>query len=186
VGECEPEHFGLRLEFLLDAVAPGSRVLDLGCGTGDFTAALADHGALPVGVEVANEPLRRARLRHPQLEFVLAGEQLPFDDGEFDVVWAGEVLEHVQDGLGLLAQVHRMLAPGGTLLVTTPDHGRLRRFWLALSRRRFEEHFEPRSDHVRFFTAGSLARLLAAAEFDRPDLRSRRGVLFATATRPPA
>jgi 2-polyprenyl-6-hydroxyphenyl methylase/3-demethylubiquinone-9 3-methyltransferase len=181
--EVAPEHFALRREFLLAGARAGERVLDLGCGDGAFAQALAEHGADPVGADVALEALRRARLRAPQLEFRHSGEVLPFGDGEFAVVWAGELFEHVQDGLGLLAEVTRVLRPGGRLLLSTPDHGWWRRLSVALSRRRFEAQFEPRSDHVRFFTAHSLRTFLAAAGFDEPDVRSHRGVLLASATR---
>lgn len=181
--EATPERFRLRCDFLLANVQPGERVLDLGCGDGAFVAALAAHGARPVGADVAGEALRRARLHHPQLEFVQSADALPFADGEFAVVWAGELLEHVQDGLGLLEEVARVLRPDGRLLVSTPDHGWWRRLSVALSRRRFEAHFDPRADHVRFFTASSLETLLLSARFVDLDVRSRRGVLLAAATR---
>jgi len=102
---------------------------------GEFTAALSEHGAIVTGCDVAQEALRRARARAPTVEFVLTGEELPFADESFDVVWAGEVLEHVQDGLGLLAEVRRVLRPGGRLLLSTPDHGPLRRLWLGSAQR---------------------------------------------------
>ena len=49
-----------------------------------------------------------------------------------------------------------MLRPGGRLLLSTPDHGRLRVLWLALSRRAFDAHFDPRADHLRFYTRAAL------------------------------
>jgi ubiquinone/menaquinone biosynthesis C-methylase UbiE len=179
-----PEQFELRLAFLLANTAPGERVLDLGCAEGEFTAALADHGARPIGVDVAAEPLRRGRQRFPHVQFARADPALPFGDGEFTLVWAGELLEHVQDGLTLLAEVSRVLRPGGRLLVTTPAHRLRRRLVLAFSARAFERHFEPRADHVRFFTPRSLRALLAAAAFVEIKVDSRRSTLFAVARRP--
>ncbi len=178
-----PSHFTLRRDFLFAHVEREDRVLDLGCGEGDFTAALAAHGAAVRGVDVAAEPLRRARLRLPELEFIQADGGLPFVAGEFDVVWLGEVLEHVQDGLGLLGAVEQVLAPAGRLLVSTPDHAGLRRLSLGLSRRRFEECFDPRSDHVRFFTAGSLSTLLLTSGFEDVEVRRSHGSLLASARR---
>jgi ubiquinone/menaquinone biosynthesis C-methylase UbiE len=173
----------LRRDFLLGLVARGERVLDLGCGLGDFTAALAAHGAWPIGCDVAQEPLRRARQRYGELQFTRSGATLPFADGSFDVVWMGEVLEHVQDGLGLLAEVGRVLRPGGRLLISTPDHGALRRLWFGLSARAFERAFDPRSDHVRFFTARSLRGLLVAVGLGEVRITKHHGVLLASAIR---
>jgi len=173
----------LRRDFLLGLVSRGERVLDLGCGLGDFAAALAQHGAAVVGCDVAETALRLARARHPGVEFVRSGEELPFADASFDVVWAGEVLEHVQDGLGLLAEARRVLRPGGRLLLSTPGHGPLRRLWLGVSRRAFERNFDPRADHVRFFTAGSLRGLLTAADFGELRLVRSGRVLLASARR---
>lgn len=157
-------------------------MLDVGCGAGWFAAALADAGFAVAGVEVAQEPLRRARARAPAVEFALAaGGDLPFAAGSFSAAWLGEVLEHVQDGLGLLEEVARVLTPGGTLVVSTPDHSLWRRLALGLSRRRFERHFEPRSDHVRFFTARTLEALLRDGGFERIRIVAGGGLLLATA-----
>jgi 2-polyprenyl-3-methyl-5-hydroxy-6-metoxy-1,4-benzoquinol methylase len=178
-----PERFERRRELLVAALAPGARVLDVGCGSGWFSQALERAGFTVSGVDVASEALRRARERCPSLEFALPGEggELPFATGCFDSAWLGDVLEHVQDGLGLLAEVHRVLVPGGLLVASTPDHGRALRLWLGISARAFERRFEPRSDHVRFFTRRSLRALLEAAGFAEIEIRARRGGLWATA-----
>ena len=177
-----PEQFERRRDFLLATLAPGARVLDVGCGSGWFCEALSAAGFAAAGVEVAAEAIRRARARCPELEFALAGEdgELPFAPESFDAAWLGEVLEHVQDGLGLLAAVERVLAPGGQLIATTPDHGRLLRLRLGLGTRAFERHFEPRSDHVRFFTRRTLRELLDAADYREIEIRARRGSLYAS------
>lgn len=180
--DVTPEHFARRRDFLLAALAPGSSVIDVGCGAGAFAQALAQGGFGVVGVDVAAEAVRRARERVPGVEFLVCGpDTLPCASDSFDAAWLGEVLEHVQDGLGLLAEVQRVLRPGGLAIITTPDHRALLRLRLGLSRRAFERHFEPRSDHVRFFTATSLVDLLAAADFDRVVLARPRGLLLATA-----
>jgi 2-polyprenyl-3-methyl-5-hydroxy-6-metoxy-1,4-benzoquinol methylase len=180
---AEPERFELRLGHLLAHLAAGERVLDLGCGEGAFAGELAANGARVTGADVAQEPLRRARSRHPQLEFVHVGGELPFAQEEFDLVWLGEVLEHVQDCLGLLGEVRRVLRPGGQLVCSTPDHGPLRRAAFALSARAFERHFDPRSDHVRFFTARSLDSLLADGGLRERRIRARSGILLGSARR---
>jgi SAM-dependent methyltransferase len=180
---AEPENFAMRRDYLLANVAPGERVLDIGCGDGAFTAALANAGARPVGVEVAAEPLRRARARNPELELHLLEGQLPFARASFDVVWAGELIEHLRDPPALLEEIRRVLNGTGRLLLSTPDHPRRLRWQLALSRAAFEAHFDPRSDHLRFFTARTLALVLEDAGFGRPRIERRRRTLLACAPR---
>ena len=72
----------VRLAHLRGEVRPGDRVLDLGFGSGWATAELARMGAAPIGIEVAEAAVRRARERHPELDFRLApfDGPLPFED----------------------------------------------------------------------------------------------------------
>jgi len=190
-GGLEPSDYAPRSAFLLSHVAPGERVLDLGCGEGRFAAELAAAGAEVLAAEVAEEPLRRARAAHPSLEFALIACEEPWDlpDAAFDVVWAGEVIEHVADTAGWLSEVRRVLRPGGRLLLSTPAHGPLRLLWLALRARARESHFDPRGEHLRFYSRRSLAALLEDFNFERieiggigPPLGPRR-VLLASAVR---
>ncbi|HEY1538136.1 MAG TPA: class I SAM-dependent methyltransferase [Solirubrobacteraceae bacterium] len=180
-----PERFEPRRAFLLDHVCAGQDVLDVGCGAGEFSAALVEAGARPVAVDVAREALHRARERVPALDARPwePGRPLPLDDTSVDVVWAGEVIEHVVDVAPWLSELRRVLRPRGTLLVTTPHHGRATLLALALSRRRFAAHFEPRSDHVRFFSPATLRALLDDLGFDVAGLRARRGTILARAVR---
>jgi SAM-dependent methyltransferase len=105
---------------LLDAagVGPGARVLDVGCGTGAGTAAAAARGARATGVDLAEGMLDVARRRHPALRFVAGdAEALPFADGDFDAVVAGFVLNHLPDPDRAIAELARVLAPGGRVAV---------------------------------------------------------------------
>lgn len=180
-----------RLRELATARDGALQVLDVGCGEAQLTAAIAAEGHEVVGVDVAEEPLRRARERDPGLDLRRVGpdRELPLRDAGFDVVWAGETIEHVLDTAGWLSELRRVLRSGGSLLLATPDHGRLRVLALALSRGRFERHFNPRSDHLRFYTARSLARLLDDFGFERIETRRAGGLpgarqaLFASAVR---
>ena len=183
--DATPERYEQRRAFLLAHVGPGDTVLDLGCGAGEFSAELLGAGATPIAVDVAGEALRRARERVPGLDARLgrAGEPLPVRDAAVDSAWAGEVIEHVVDVAPWLSEVRRVLRPGGALLLTTPDHGPGTLLALALSPRRFAAHFEPRSDHVRFFSRRMLRELLDDLGFDVAELRSRRSTIFARAVR---
>jgi SAM-dependent methyltransferase len=177
----EPWEWERRRALLLGEVRPGERVLDLGCGAGRFVAALREAGAEPVGVELAEAALERARANAPgaDLRRVADDGSLPLEHASFDLVWCSEVLEHVPDTAHLLLEVRRVLRPGGRLLVTVPDHRRLRTAVIALTR--FEAHFDPLGQHVRFYTRRSLATTLEHAGFE--DVRVRPG-LTAWARRP--
>lgn len=91
------------------------RTLDVGCGTGR-NLPLYGPGVRVVGVDPAGAPLRRARRRAPAATLVRArSEALPFRDGAFDTVVSGLVFCSVDDPLRGLAEVRRVLRPGGTL-----------------------------------------------------------------------
>jgi len=181
----DPPHAELRERFLLEQVrvlarerGEPPRVLDLGCGEGHFAAQLARAGAVAVGADVSREALRRARARHPELDLQvipLCGPW-PLADARFDLVWAGETIEHVVDTAAWLSEVRRVLRPGGSLLLSTPAHGRVAMLALALSPRRFAEHFDPRADHLRFYSARTLRRLLEDFGFEHIDVRGAAGV----------
>jgi SAM-dependent methyltransferase len=174
--DARPERFPSRRAFLLANVRAGESVLDLGAGDGSFAEELIEAGCEVVAVDVAEEALRRARVRVPGLDARAADEggPLPLDEDSVDVVWAGEVLEHVADVVGLLAEVRRVLRWGGRLVLTTPYHGRVSVALLAL-RGGLDEHFDPRGDHLRFFTATTLRVVLADAGFAEVDVRGVGG-----------
>ena len=170
--ELEPEDFELRRAFLLAHVRTGARALDLGCGDGRLTAEMADAGAKPVGVEIADAALDRARASYSELDFRLAPIEgpLPFEDGSFELVWASEVIEHVADTARWLSEARRVLAPGGRLLVTTPSHGRLRIMVGGI-----ERFSEPLGDHLHLYTRSSLGQLLEEFGFHDLEIRTAGG-----------
>jgi 2-polyprenyl-3-methyl-5-hydroxy-6-metoxy-1,4-benzoquinol methylase len=174
----EPADFDARLAFLLGHVSVDARVLDVGCGEGRFAAALAKAGAQVVAIDVAEESLRRARAWRADLDLRLVepGGPWPLEDASFDVVWAGETIEHVADTAAWLSEVRRVLRSGGSLLLSTPAHDLLTLLRLALSQRAFAAHFEPRSDHLRFYSRSTLAELLVDFGFERIEVRGVGGV----------
>ena len=100
------------------------RFLDIGCGDGQLTARVREvvNAREVHGVDVDPEAIRRARekgIRTVQVD--LDREPLPYPSNFFDLVLASEVIEHIYDPGGLLAETHRVLTPGGEFIVTTPN-----------------------------------------------------------------
>jgi len=178
----EPWAWARRRALLLGEARRGERVLDLGCGAGRFVTALREAGADPVGVELSDGALRRARRNAPGADLRAVGEDgvLPLEDASVDLVWCSEVLEHVPDTAGLLSEARRVLRTGGRLLVTTPAHGPLRRVLFAAAR--FDSHFDPLGQHVRFYSRASLERVLGEFAFDGVSVRASWGLPLARET----
>jgi 2-polyprenyl-3-methyl-5-hydroxy-6-metoxy-1,4-benzoquinol methylase len=173
----QPADLLLRSRFLLEHVSAGQRVLDVGCGEGFFAELLAGAGAHVLGVDVAEEPLRRARLRRPELELarVPADGPWPLPDAHFDVVWAGEVIEHVAHTGAWLSELRRVLRSGGKLLLSTPANAPLSLLRCALSPRAFAARFDPRGEHLRFYTRATLTALVEDFRFSDVRVRSAGG-----------
>jgi SAM-dependent methyltransferase len=101
------------------------RVLDAGCGTGSGTARLAEHAHAAVGVDVSPGAIADARQRHGDEASFVEGDMrsLPFEAGEFDFVVCFEAFAHVAETELVLDELRRVLRPGGTLLVSSPNRG---------------------------------------------------------------
>jgi len=101
------------------APQPGERVLDVACGTGTSTAAIQAKDATAVGVDFSAGMIREARRRHPGIEFLEGDAQaLPFGDGEFDAVTISFGLRNVNEPHRALAEMYRVLRPGGRVVIT--------------------------------------------------------------------
>ncbi len=110
--------------------APGLRVLDVGCGTGDsidLFRRLAP-GVRWSGVDIEGSAEVGMRTRGDAAFHTFNGEHLPFGDAEFNLVWCKQVLEHAEHPRALLEDIARVLHPGGVLIGSTsqlePFHSR--------------------------------------------------------------
>jgi len=103
---------------LLELLAPhaGERILDLGCGTGKLTRAIANTGASVVGIDSSPEMLSQARAAHPDLEFALErGEGLPYEE-EFHGIFSNAALHWMPRAHEVASGMARALRPGGRLV----------------------------------------------------------------------
>lgn len=108
---------------LAEGVA-GRRILDAGCGSGSLSAALRDRGAVVTGIDASAGMLALARRRlgdDVALHVVDLSDRLPFNDGAFDDVVASLVLHYLEDWGPTLAELRRVLRPGGRLIASV-DH----------------------------------------------------------------
>jgi demethylmenaquinone methyltransferase/2-methoxy-6-polyprenyl-1,4-benzoquinol methylase len=121
-----------RRETAAAVVRPGDRVLDVCCGTGDLALAAAEAGGKVTGLDFSEAMLERARRKAPAIEWV-SGDALalPFADDSFEAVTIGFGLRNLADAEPGLAELRRVLSPGGrvAILEITRPRGVLRPFY---------------------------------------------------------
>lgn len=132
---------------------PGGRVLDVGCGNGEYLLRLKSVGWECQGVELSPNAAEVGRSLGLDIycgDLANAG----FDDDAFDVVTAHHLIEHTADPQALLAQMARVTRPGGTVIVRTPDSASLGRRWLGVN---WYANDVPR--HLYLFSSDNLQKL---------------------------
>jgi SAM-dependent methyltransferase len=101
---------------------PGSLVVDLGCGSGRFTALLCEKGYKAEGLDLSPHLLARARQAYPAIRFTQGDvEALPFPDQTFDGVLMSALVHHLPDPTLCAREVYRILKPGGRFLAFDPN-----------------------------------------------------------------
>jgi SAM-dependent methyltransferase len=151
-------------------------VLELCCGSGLVSEALARRGALVTGTDVSTQALARARERARRYNFearfeVADAEALPFRKGSFDVVAVHDGLHHLDDPYGAIREMARVAREG--VLILEPARAAVTRLavWLGLA-----EEVEEAGNHVHRLDAGEVAVCLRAAGF--PDVSWRRTLMY--------
>ncbi|HEX8599142.1 MAG TPA: class I SAM-dependent methyltransferase [Chloroflexia bacterium] len=97
------------------------RILDMGCGTGTMLNYLSRYGRAE-GIDADEEAVRFCHERGITQVRQVSALPLPFEDDTFDLVTALDVIEHIEDDLGTLRELYRVLRPGGTLLMSVPAY----------------------------------------------------------------
>jgi 2-polyprenyl-3-methyl-5-hydroxy-6-metoxy-1,4-benzoquinol methylase len=148
-----------HVRFFLSGLAPGARVLDVGCGRGVLLSEIARRGFEAHGVERSEEAARgadpRARIH---IAPSLADAALPASSFDEVIVW--HVLEHLRDPRATLAEIHRVLRPGGTLIVAVPNFSSAQARWAGAA----WFHLDlPR--HLHHFPVAALRGLLEESGF---------------------
>jgi ubiquinone/menaquinone biosynthesis C-methylase UbiE len=152
---------------LMESLSPG-KLLDIGCSKGDWGLYWQARGWQPAGIDIDREHLAMAKERGVDARYCdLNSQPIPFETEYFDLIFAGEVIEHLVDTDGFLRELNRCCKRGGHLLLTTPNlasfENRLRLLlgmypkWL--------NYNLAESGHVRGYTPGALKSQLAVHGF---------------------
>ena len=161
----------LTVDFDQFPVAAGERVLDMGCGAGRHAFALLRRGAKVVALDLSEPDLRAVDVMFRAMEaegeapkgataLAVCGNAyvLPFADNSFDKIIASEVLEHLPEDSRAMAELARVLRPGGVIAVTVPRWGPEILCW-ALS----DAYHEVEGGHVRIYRGDQLRERLTIA-----------------------
>lgn len=159
--------FGVVLEHL----QPGP-ALDIGCADGGYLELL---GSGSVGVDLSTDNVQLCRARGLNVVEADFSRGLPFEDGVFQSVLCSHVLEHMENPLALLREIHRVVSPGGHIAVGVPEEHSVVR-WLQRS-----HYYDGHPGHLYSFSRDGLRRLAEVAEFSEvriicdPPLARRMG-----------
>ncbi len=159
------------LDLLIRAgVSPKGRLLEIGCGQGNFLVQAAQRGFDVTGVECSSFACERARANLGGRGRVLHGEigVLANESAAYDVAVLCDVIEHVRDPASFLRELGRLLRPGGVLLVVTPSLDS----WSA--RTLGSRWMEYKAEHLFYYGRATLRRQLTGAGFR--DIKLHRGV----------
>jgi SAM-dependent methyltransferase len=150
---------------LLEAHAPGRRILDIGSGPGYFLEAGAGRGWQVLGFEPSRMACDYTRVRGLKVEQGLFSARDARAHGLFDVISLSMVLEHVRDPIGLIEDARSLLVPGGLLLLISPnDFNPLQMtLWKSLG---FKPWWINPRHHLNYFDLSSGRSFLAARRFD--------------------
>ena len=154
---------------LLKDIPTGSTVVDMGCGNGSFLSQFQDRGWKLYGYDFSPSGIEIARKSFPGIEFFLADAEASLDSftaGKVDAVLSTEVIEHLYSPRKFLRNIHDLLKPGGTVVLTTPYHGYLKNLALAVAGR-MDFHYTALMDygHIKFWSKKSLTTILIETGF---------------------
>lgn len=157
---------------LEQSIPKDATVLDLGCGVGDYTYLIAQKAKKVIATDV--QDVYQDQYRAPNIEFKIADAiKIPFADGQFDVVVALDLIEHIEDDQKFVDEAWRVLRPGGILFLETPNlnrlsvFGRKRKFPLVLGRDHLGECV-----HIREYSKKMLEKLFAQCQLKSLKIKS--------------
>ncbi|NJN42407.1 MAG: class I SAM-dependent methyltransferase [Flammeovirgaceae bacterium] len=156
-----PIHQRLLKAYILAAPFVKGDVLEIGCGEGRGVELLAKGAESYTAIDKLDGVIRQLQEKYPNGKFI-SGNLPPlshFDENQFDSAFSFQVIEHIQNDLFYLKEIHRVLKPGGIAMITTPNRK------MSLSRNPW---------HIREYTATEL-QTLASSVFERVEVKGISG-----------
>lgn len=161
----------IRFGKILKLAGKNNKILDIGCYDGSLGRKLIDNSNEVYGLEANKESAEVAQKRGLKVKVQNVTEAFDFENNFFDVVVAGEIIEHILDTDFFIDEVKRVLKPGGQIVLSTPNVASFgRRILLLLGENPHLEAslgFPPEANagHLRYFTKGLLTRYLEHKNF---------------------
>lgn len=171
-GTSSPVIYRMLLNAAWGVIAPDAELLEFGAGTGSLIRMLREsgfHGRL-TGADILEKP---AGL-DPATRWIVGdlNEPLPVADGAFDAVVSTEVIEHLENPRAVFREFRRLLRPGGSLLLTTPNQESARSLLALLLRGHYVDFLDSSYPaHITALLRTDLVRLCADNGFERPQFR---------------
>jgi trans-aconitate 2-methyltransferase len=168
-------HLGQDVLALLDP-KPGESILDLGCGTGELTARIAESGAQVIGLDASPEMIAQARRQFPALDFQVADATTFTLPEPVDAVFSNAALHWIPQADAAAHRIRAALKPGGRFAAEFGGHGNIAAIEAAAAAAAEQLQLQPPANPWYFPTLGAYAGLLErqgfrvtfAAHFDRP------------------
>jgi len=156
-----------RLKIMASLVPANKKILDLGCGTGDFIKILKTKSSKVEGADISKKVANIGKKNGLIIKVANLTKKFPYNNNTFDVITAGELIEHIYDTDFFLEEIKRILKKNGTFILSTPNLATLgRRLMLLFGiNPLIETSLENAAGHIRYFTKKSLEDLLAKHNF---------------------
>ena len=103
----------------------GEKILDLGCGTGDLTKAIADTGAIPLGMDASPEMIQTAKQKYPNIDFIEADAEEFKSNELFDAIFSNAALHWMKEAEKVILSIRDALAPGGRFVAEFGGKGNI-------------------------------------------------------------
>jgi len=159
----------IRINKVLKLIGKNKHVLDLGCWDGSIMERIQAHGNQVTGIEISKSAIEKAKKKGLEIfDLSLGMDWAKKVNKKFDVVFAGEIIEHIFDTDRFLQNIRKVLKKNGSLIITTPNVASLgRRLLLLIGKNPILETTARKhaAGHIRYFTFETLTKLLIENNF---------------------